>query len=160
MSVAEASHIPDWDEVFSPLLDQSKVILFAGIGNRLKSDDAVGIYICEKIRQNERKQVLIVESGIEKYVGKINALSPDLLVLVDCTDFNREPGYFKLFPVADTPDHSLHTHTISLSRISEFFAMKAYLLGIQPQFVGFGEEISPPVLMIADQIIAYLNEIR
>lgn len=146
------------DNVFFPLLDQSKLVLFVGIGNRLKSDDAIGIYICEALRQQGRKRVLTVESGIEKYVGKINTLAPDILVLVDCTDFNRESGYFDLFPVDKAQDYSLHTHTISLYRISEFFTMKTYILGIQPQYVGFGEEISPVVAQSADQIITFLNE--
>ncbi|MDP2173030.1 MAG: hydrogenase maturation protease [Candidatus Cloacimonadaceae bacterium] len=146
------------ENIFLPLLDQTKLILFVGIGNRLKSDDAIGIYICEEIKQVGRKQVLIVESGIEKYVGKINTLSPDILVLVDCTDFNREPGFFNLFPVDETRDNTLHTHTISLLRISEFFMMKTFILGIQPQFTGFGEEISPIVIQRAKQILTFLNE--
>jgi hydrogenase 3 maturation protease len=150
----------DLDQIstLSPLLDKSSSILFVGIGNRLKSDDAVGIYICEHLRRGSRKQVLIVESGIEKYVGKINGIAPDLLVLVDCTDFNRSPGYSKLFPVREALDNTIHTHTVSLLRISEFFTMKTYILGIQPACVGFGEDISPQVLDSAHQLIEYLNE--
>lgn len=147
------------DNIFLPLFDRDKTLLFVGIGNRLKSDDAIGILICEKIKPSGRKQVLIVESGIEKFVGKINSLSPDILVLIDCTDFNKEPGYFNLFPIIETQDNSFHTHTISLLRISEFFTMKTYVLGIQPEFVGFGEEISPIVLMRAQKIITFLNEL-
>jgi len=146
------------ENIFLPLLDKSKSILFVGVGNRLKSDDAIGINICEKIRQTARKQVLIVESGIEKFVGKINTISPDILVMVDCTDFNKEPGHFNLFPISETQDNTLHTHTISLLRISEFFTMKTYILGIQPEFVGFGEEISPKVIKSSNQILTFLNE--
>lgn len=146
------------DNIFLPLFEIDKTLLFVGIGNRLKSDDAIGIRICEEVKPSGRKQVLIVESGIEKFVGKINSISPDILVLVDCTDFNKEPGYFNLFPIGETQDNTLHTHTISLLRISEFFTMKTYVLGIQPEFVGFGEEISPIVLKRAHQIITFLNE--
>ncbi|MBW6515741.1 MAG: hydrogenase maturation protease [Candidatus Cloacimonetes bacterium] len=146
-------------EILAPLFnDVSQNILFVGVGNRLKSDDAIGIYICEKLQTTERKQVLIVESGIEKYVGKINTLAPDVLVMVDCTDFNKEPGYVNLFSVNEIQDNSLHTHTISLGRISEFFEMQTYILGIQPLFVGFGEEISTIVLQKADELIAFINE--
>ncbi len=146
------------NNIFLPLSGQDKRILFVGIGNGLKSDDAVGIYICERIRQGGRKEVLIVESGIEKFVGKINSISPDILVLVDCTDFNKQPGYFNLFPVKETPDNTIHTHTISLVRISAFFTMETYILGIQPAYVGFGEEISAEVLISAEQIITFLND--
>ena len=145
-------------DIFAPLLNQRSAILFVGIGNRLKSDDAVGIYICDNLLSTKGKQKLIVESGIEKYVGKINDLSPEILVLVDCTDFNKEPGYLNLFTVDKIQDNSLHTHTISLGRISEFFEMKTYILGIQPEFVGFGEEISQVVKDKADEVVAFINE--
>ncbi|MDZ4121680.1 MAG: hydrogenase maturation protease [Candidatus Cloacimonadaceae bacterium] len=144
---------------FQPLLDESKMLLFVGIGNRLKSDDTIGIYICEHLNQGGRKHVLIVESGIEKYVGKINTIAPDILVLADCTDFNEPPGYYDLFSIDKTRDHTMHTHTISLLKISEFFTMQTYILGIQPGFVGFGETITPAVLNSANLIIARINEI-
>ncbi|OPX25614.1 MAG: hypothetical protein B1H06_07120, partial [Candidatus Cloacimonas sp. 4484_143] len=94
------------------ILYEDKIALFVGVGNRLKSDDAIGIYICEKIIATNFKKVLIVESGIEKFVGKINSIAPDILVLVDCTDFNKEPGYCDLVPIDNILDHTMHTHTI------------------------------------------------
>lgn len=143
---------------FKPLLDAiDKKILFVGVGNRLKSDDAIGIIICEKINFTTCVDTLIVEAAIEKFVGKINSLAPDLLVLVDCTDFDREPGYFKMIHISEIPDNTFHTHTVSLRRISEFFEMETFLLGIQPQNVKFGEEISPSVWQAAQKIINYLN---
>ena len=146
------------NQILAPLTsDPQKRILFVGIGHRLKSDDAIGIYICENLNNSERKQTLIVESGIEKFVGKINSLTPDILVLVDCTDFNREPGFIKLFAVDEIQDNSLHTHTISLGRISEFFEMQTCILGIQPEFVGFGETMSPIVLDRAQELVIFIN---
>ena len=139
------------------LQKKNRIILFVGIGNALKSDDGIGIYICKNINQSGNIQTLIVESGIEKFVGKINSLQPDLLILVDCTDFNKTPGYSQLIPIENVQDYTFHTHTISLRRISEFFSMKTYLLGIQPQNVAFGEEFSPRVLKTAKNIIQQIN---
>ena len=143
---------------FKPLLDATgKKLLFVGVGNRLKSDDAIGIIICEELEKRPFLDTLIVEAAIEKFVGKINSLAPDLLVLVDCTDFDRESGYFKMIHISDIPDNTFHTHTISLRRISEFFEMETFLLGIQPQNVKFGEIISQPVKDAAQKIIQYIN---
>jgi hydrogenase 3 maturation protease len=138
--------------------EKDKTILFVGIGNGLKSDDAVGIFICQNIQETKRKKVLIVESGIEKFVGKINSIAPDILLLVDCTDYGETPGYVKLIPIKEVLDHTMHTHTISVRRISEFFEMPTYILGIQPKFVGFGEEISEEVQNKAKKIIKYINQ--
>jgi len=65
---------------------QTKTTLFVGIGNALKSDDGIGIYICNNIKQTIKIRTLIVESGIEKFIGKINSIAPEILILVDCTD--------------------------------------------------------------------------
>ncbi len=147
-------------EIFAPLKGlKDKSILFVGIGNALKSDDAVGIFICRNIKETAHKKVLIVESGIEKFVGKINSLAPDILILVDCTDFGEEPGFVKLVPVAEILDHTLHTHTISVRRISEFFEMPTFILGIQPQRVGFGEIISKPVQKKAAELVEMINSL-
>lgn len=146
-------------KIFEPLKEvKNKTILFVGIGNALKSDDAVGIFICRKICETARKKILVVESGIEKFVGKINSINHDILVLVDCTDFAKEPGYVKILPIEDILDHTMHTHTISVRRISEFFEMPTFILGIQPKFVGFGEEMSEEVLLAANKVVNFINQ--
>jgi hydrogenase 3 maturation protease len=137
---------------------QTKIILFVGIGNALKSDDGIGIYICKSIRQTNKIKTLIVESGIEKFVGKINSINPEILILVDCTDFKEEPGFINLLPIEQIQDFTVNTHTISVKRISEFFKMKTYLLGIQPENVKFGEEFSVSILNSANELIRKINE--
>jgi len=136
----------------------NKNILFVGIGNALKSDDAIGIYIVNNIKRTSQRDTLIVESGIEKFVGKINSLDPKILILVDCTDFNEEPGFIDFLPIERVQDFTINTHTISVKRISEFFKMKTYLLGIQPENVKFGETISERVLSSAEILIKKINE--
>ena len=136
---------------------QTKFTLFVGIGNALKSDDGIGIYICKNIRQTNKIKTLIVESGIEKFVGKINSIAPEVLILVDCTDFNKDPGFIDFLPIEQIQDFTVNTHTISVKRISEFFKMETYLLGVQPKNVKFGEEFSEKVLVAADKLIKKIN---
>ncbi len=141
----------------SLLNNKANTILFVGVGNRMKSDDAVGVYICDNIKENERIKSLVVESGIERYVGKINSLTKDILVLVDCTDFDKEPGYSKLVPLDTIQDNTVNTHTISLNRLAEFFPVKTYILGIQPEYIGYGEELTPSIYKKAQEIIMQIN---
>lgn len=136
---------------------QKKITLFVGIGNALKSDDGIGIYICKNIKQTNKIQTLIVESGIEKFVGKINSINPEILIMVDCTDFNKKAGFVDILPIEQIQDFTVNTHTISVKRISEFFDMKTYLLGIQPENVKFGEEFSKSVLNSANELIKKIN---
>ena len=140
------------------LLNQKdRKILFVGIGNVLKSDDGVGVYICNNIKNHANILSLTVETGIENYIGKINILKPDILVLFDCADLRSPAGTFKILEVNQVRDLTFNTHNISLRRLSDFFEMPVYILGIQPEKVDFGENISYLVKDIADKIINQIN---
>ena len=132
--------------------------LFVGIGNVLKSDDGIGVYISNKIKESNSIKKLTVEASIENYIGKINSLNPDVLILVDCVAFGKEAGYYELLPAKKVKDFTLNTHNISLKKISELFKMPVYILGIQPENVDFGEAISAAVLNTANTILEIINQ--
>ena len=140
------------------LLQRDKKILFVGVGNVLKMDDGVGVYICNGIKNNNHYLTLPVEVSIENYIGKINTINPDILVLVDCVNMNKVPGTYKLFPICEIHDLTFNTHNISLKRLAEFFKMPTFILGIQPKKTDFGETISQTVLKAADKIILLINK--
>jgi len=121
-------------------------------------DDGVGVYISRKIKNKGTISSLTVEASIENYIGKINSLNPDLLVLIDCMDMKSTPGTFKLLAVSQIQDLTFNTHNISLRRLSEFFSMPVFILGIQPEKIEFGENISYLVKNVADKIIKQINK--
>ena len=98
-----------------------------------------------------------METSIENYIGKINRSGADLLVLVDCVDFGKDPGHFDLLPVEELMDLTFHTHNISLGKIAELFEMPAWVLGIQPSDTSFGEGLSGPVREAAESIIRWVS---
>lgn len=139
------------------LADKNSKILFAGIGNVLKSDDGAGVYISSRIRSNDHIRALTVETGIENYIGKINSLDPDILVLIDCVDMKLSPGSFRMLEIGQIQDLTFNTHNISLRRLPDFFVMPVFILAIQPENILFGENISYIVKDIADNIINQIN---
>lgn len=143
----------------SELLSRTnKKILFAGIGNQLKSDDGVGVYISRQIVNRKNITSLTVETSIENYIGKINSLKPDILVLIDCMELGTDPGNYKLLNINQIQDITFNTHNISLKKLSDFFKMDVKVLGIQPEKVDFGENISYIVRINADKIIKQINQ--
>lgn len=139
------------------LSQKGKKILFVGIGNLLKMDDGIGVYISRHIKNTEIITSLTVETSIENYIGKINSLNPDILVLIDCVDLKSVAGTFKLLDISQIQDITFNTHNISLKRLSDFFLMPVYILGIQPEKIDFGENISYLVKKIADKLIKRIN---
>ena len=139
------------------LLQKERKILFVGIGNVLKSDDGTGVYISNNIRNRDNITSLTVEVSIENYIGKINTLKPDILVLIDCVDLSESPGTCKLLDINEIQDITFNTHNISLRKLSDFFLMPVFILAIQPEKIEFGENISYLVKDIADRIINQIN---
>ena len=121
-------------------------------------DDGTGVYISNRIKPRETIMSLTAEVSIENYIGKINSINPDILILIDCLDMNLPPGTFKLLALNQIQDLTFNTHNISLRRLSEFFSMQVFILGIQPEKVDFGENISYLVKNVAKKIIKQINE--
>jgi hydrogenase 3 maturation protease len=144
-------------ELLKIISRSDKRILFVGIGNVLKNDDGVGVYITNRVNNSERVLSLTVEVSIENYIGKINSLKPDILILIDCTEMKSPPGTCKLMKPDQISDITFNTHNISLKKVADFFSMDAFVLGIQPENIDFGEKISYLVKQVADKIINMIN---
>jgi hydrogenase 3 maturation protease len=136
-----------------------KRILFVGVGNILRSDDGIGVYIVNRIVSNQTKYTLNVEVSLENYISTINKISPDVLILVDCIDFKQTPGYFNLLPIKDITETIIHSHHITLSRISDFFKMPVLVLGIQPESLRVGEKLTERVKEAGNRIISHINSV-
>lgn len=137
---------------------RDRKLLFIGIGNLLKQDDGIGVYISQRITENDTVRVITVEASIENYIGKINSIDYDTLVLLDCADIGKKPGSYELLPVDRINDMTFNTHNISLKRISEFFRNEVVLLAIQPEKVDFGENLSYLVKEAGNKIIDIINK--
>jgi hydrogenase 3 maturation protease len=131
--------------------------VFVGIGNVLHRDDGVGVYIARKIRENQHIRVINAEVSIENYIGKVNAINPAVIILIDSMFFGREPGYSQLLSMERLRGSCTHTHNISLRMITELFKSEILILGVQPATVSFGEGLSGPVQKKADRLVSVIN---
>lgn len=148
------------EESINQLLSYAgKRMLFVGIGNILRSDDGIGVYIVNRMDLNQNISKLIVEVSLENYISTINKISPDILVLVDCIDFNEKPGYFCLLPVSDITEKVIHSHHITFARITDFFRMPVFVLGIQPENLKVGEELTDSVKEAGDRLLSCLSSV-
>jgi hydrogenase 3 maturation protease len=140
------------------MLQKYKKKLFVGIGNLLKTDDGAGVYIITRIVQKDDILSLTAEVSIENYIGKINSMNPDILVLIDCVDMKEAAGTFKLLSLRQIRNMTFNTHNISLRHLADFFMMPVFVLAIQPLTIDFGENLSYLVKNVADRIIRQINK--
>lgn len=138
----------------------SRRLLFIGVGNVLKRDDGVGVIITQGIIERPGIRALTVEVSIENYIGKINSLEPEEIVIVDCMELGRSPGTYRLMGLENVEDITFNTHNISLGKLGDFFNYPTYVLGIQPASIEFGDRLSPPVSAAAKVIVRLINQIN
>ena len=146
------------DRLAELLTGKDRKILFVGIGNLLRQDDGIGVYISTHLRESGNIKVITAEVSIENYIGKINSTDHDTLVLIDCVDMKKEPGTFELIHPDRVHDMTFNTHNISLKRLSEFFRNEILILAIQPEKIGFGENLSYIVRDAGNRIIELVNK--
>jgi hydrogenase 3 maturation protease len=118
----------------------------------------VGVYISDRIRNSDKIMSLSAEVSIENYIGKINSLNPEMVIIVDCVDMASVPGKYRLLEPGKIMDNTFNTHNISLNKLADFFKMPVFILGIQPENIEFGENISYIVKEVADKIIQTINK--
>ena len=140
------------------MLKEAGNVLFIGVGNVLKRDDGVGVVISRQIVERPGIRSLSVEVSIENYIGKINSMVPEEIVIVDCMELGATPGTWTLMKLEDVEDMTFNTHNISLGRLIDFFPYPSYVLGVQPGSIEFGERLSLPVQDAATQILSIINQ--
>lgn len=135
------------DRIFKNI---QKPILFLGVGNELKGDDAAGPLLVSKLRFN-RDDINMINCGPapENYLKKIIAYKPKTIIFVDAVEMGEKPGTTKIFTTDQIQGFSISTHGTSLDLLSDFIKneidVEIYLLGIQPKTMSLNEKISPEV---------------
>ncbi|MCM8786325.1 MAG: hydrogenase 3 maturation endopeptidase HyCI [Candidatus Omnitrophica bacterium] len=143
------------DRILERIKKGEKVVII-GIGNRLKGDDAAGSIIAEKLKEKiKSKNLLIIdaENKPENYIGIIKNFSPSLILIIDSVDFNSYPGNFRIFKIEEIKETTFNTHNFSLPLFKNLIGnSEIYILGIQPEKIKIGEEVSNCVLKSIDKV--------
>ena len=82
----------------------TKKVLVAGVGNKLRADDAFGVEVAHRLMAMDLpEEVKVVETGIGG-IALVQELQEgyDALVVVDCVDRGRPPGHVMLI-LLDVP---------------------------------------------------------
>jgi hydrogenase 3 maturation protease len=133
--------------------------ILLGIGNPLNGDDGAGIWVAGQFRK-EGWVSLSCGTAPENFTGIIRRTRPDCLVLVDAAAMGLFPGEYRIIPRHKIADVSMGTHQLPLSLLIDFLsdaAGRIVLIGIQPDRVITGEEISPRVREGAERLVHVLS---
>ena len=133
------------------------------VGNELRGDDAAGVEIAKRLDGRVPWTVHQTQTAPENFLMKIVAARPSAVLIVDAMHFDAPPGAVGVFDRRDLAGPGPGTHGPSPVAFLEILDMmhscRSAILGIQPEGVDFGAEVSPAVRRAIDLIAAAFDDL-
>ncbi|MFH2145606.1 MAG: hydrogenase 3 maturation endopeptidase HyCI [Candidatus Omnitrophota bacterium] len=149
----------EFPAVFSKLKLEGRVVI-AGIGNILKADDAFGPKLIEMLDSKINAVCIDAATAPENYIGKIAGYRPDTILIADAVFLGKESGACEILEKGDILKCGFTTHDISPAMFMEFLEnrthAKIYMLGVQPENLSLGGEMSSVVKEALKKTAAFL----
>jgi hydrogenase 3 maturation protease len=140
---------------------RGRVVLF-GIGSLLRSDDAAGPLIVERLKGRVKASCINAENAPERFFGEALRARPDTLIIIDAVHLGAEPGSYRILRPDELTGSGITTHDIPLGDLLRLFTkeigMDIWILGIQPERLEIAEGLSSRVQKTVDELEKLLIE--
>ncbi len=133
-----------------------------GIGSTLKGDDGIGTIVAQSF-SNPGWISFPSETMPENFLGKVRKEKPKLVVLIDAADMGLEPGSLRLLGKENLSSAVVGTHGLPLKHLVkelEAFANEVVFIGVQPDKMLIGEELSQVVAAVKEKLVSIVKERR
>lgn len=136
-----------------------------GVGNVDYGDDGFGVYLAEELVAAGISDVIIAGTTPEHYLGRIAEQGFDHLLVIDATNFQDEPGAVVFLNATEiaTAFPQISTHKISLgvlAKVLEQAGTRVWLLGVQPESLQPGQELSATMEASMEIVHGLLRDLR
>ena len=156
-----------FESQLSIFLSDCEKLIVLGIGNELKSDDGIGPFIINKLKNEniENDNILFIDTKTvpENFTGKIRKENPTHLIIVDACLMGLNPGDINIVNRYDFANIGISTHSMSLSYFVKFLEKDSNInilfVGIEPETMEFGEKPTQKVENAAYNFIDILKGI-
>ena len=146
------------------LINYERLIIL-GVGNKLKSDDGVGPFIINRLKEenieNENLSFIDGETVPENFTGKIRKENPTHLIIVDACLMNSNPGDIQIVNKKEFANIGISTHSMSLSFFVKYLEkdtdIRIIFIGIEPETMDWGEKPTPAIEKSANEFIKTLK---
>ncbi|MHA2323524.1 MAG: hydrogenase maturation peptidase HycI [Candidatus Thorarchaeota archaeon] len=156
------------DELKNFITGANKIAIL-GIGNDLRSDDGLGLYIIEKLSleklslDDPRVMIENVGSVPEGFTQPLAEFGAERVIMIDAADMGKPPGHIELITKDRIGGVNISTHSMPLSFLMMYLEQetggKTVLIGIQPKSIQFGEGLTQEIQEIVDRTINTLERV-
>ncbi len=140
-------------------------ILVAGLGNLLLMDDGVGVHAVQELQKAPPEGAVVAEVG----TAVLNALHliewADKILALDAMQAGGAPGTVYAFGVDDVDRGGIQAslHELNLLAALGFLKNKTrpeiVILGVEPERIDYGLELTPAVAAALPQLTAAVREL-
>jgi len=138
-----------------------------GVGNELRSDDALGVYLARALKSytDTCEHVLALEAGLapENFCGTLRRFRPDLVILIDAAQMGEEPGTVQMLDLQSAVSLTISAHDPSFQLFAKYLdaelGCELAILGVQVADLSFDAPISHPVRKAIGVITAMLVDL-
>ena len=141
------------------------------LGNPYRRDDGVGPAVLDALDQRDLSAVALLDLGDATFELVHVCTDYELVVIVDAVQFGRDPGDVAVFDPASAGDAtggqrgSHDTNPFDLLAVADRLdatPATVRLVGVQPDSLEFGEDLSPAVEAalpsVVDDVLAILED--
>ena len=135
------------------MTQEQTTTLILGIGNTLLSDEGAGVHAIRMLgeRYSNSNHVTLLDGGTLSFTLAGPIEDADHLIVIDAAELQASPGTVRVF-VEDDMDRfvgankksSVHEvgllDLLTIARLSDHLPERRALIGIQPEFLDWGEE--------------------
>lgn len=147
-----------------------KRIAVIGIGNPMRGDDNVGMFIIDLLKKKMKgntslKNVILIKTGYapENFTSEIRRFNPTHVLMIDAAQMGEEPGEARLLTTEDIGGIFISTHNLPLNLLASFIERtmnaKVAIIGIQPKEITFGAKMSLTLKKAAERISETIYEV-
>lgn len=139
--------------------------LVLGVGNTLLTDEGVGPWVVERLRElnPDIEGITWMDGGTLSFSIATDVEDAANLIVVDATELKSAPGTVRVF-VNEEMDRMLGSHgrsihevglmdLMNMARLTERLPQRRALVGIQPEIVDWGTAPSPAVGAAMDEAV-------
>ncbi len=153
----------DWafaDRQSKKLKTGSANILIAGVGNLLMGDDGIGVHALQELQKAPIPGVTMIEMGTAILHGLSFVETAARVLVIDAARGGKPPGTIYFFEAGETGSlpATSSIHALGLREAMRFLSVRppppVSIIGVEPQTLDYGMELSAPVQAALPRVIA------
>lgn len=139
--------------------------LVLGVGNRLVSDEGIGVHVIEHLAANYAlpKEAMLLDGGTLGLDLLYYIEGSENLLIIDAVETGHEPGFMLRLEDEQVPAFlslKMSPHQVGVpdmlfaAKLKGVTPKRLVLLGIQPELLDIGLDLSPTISARFDELVA------